>query len=64
MRRLTDDSREGYHEAQMQAPGFGYLYRALEPEFQAAREVIRPRRGLSQKRAEIRGRAAHNKTGR
>jgi len=39
-----------YHEEQMQDPEFAAAYRALEPEFQVAREVIRLRlqRGLSQ----------------
>ena len=40
-----------YHDEQMQDPEFAAAYRALEPEFQVAREVIRLRlqRGLSQK---------------
>lgn len=39
-----------YHEEQMRDPEFATAYRALEPEFQVAREVIRLRleRGLSQ----------------
>jgi len=39
-----------YHEEQMRDPEFAAVYRALEPEFQVAREVIRLRleRGLSQ----------------
>jgi ribosome-binding protein aMBF1 (putative translation factor) len=39
-----------YHEEQMRDPEFAAAYRALEPEFQVAREVIRLRlqRGLSQ----------------
>ncbi|MBM4465770.1 MAG: hypothetical protein FJ014_09505 [Chloroflexi bacterium] len=39
-----------YHEEQMRDPEFAATYRALEPEFQVAREVIRLRleRGLSQ----------------
>jgi len=39
-----------YHEEQMRDPEFTAAYRALEPEFQVAREVIRLRlqRGLSQ----------------
>jgi len=39
-----------YHEEQMQDPEFAAVYRALEPEFQVAREVIRLRleQGLSQ----------------
>ncbi len=41
---------EEYHEEQMQDPEFAAAYRALEPEFQVAREVIRLRleRVLSQ----------------
>jgi ribosome-binding protein aMBF1 (putative translation factor) len=41
---------EEYHEEQMQDPEFAAAYRALEPEFQVAREVVRLRlaRGLSQ----------------
>lgn len=41
---------EEYHEEQMGDPAFAAAYRALEPEFQIAREVIRLRlaRGLSQ----------------
>jgi len=41
---------EEYHEEQMRDPAFAAAYRALEPEFQIAREVIRLRlaRGLSQ----------------
>ena len=63
MPRLTDDSREGYHEVQMQAPGFAATYTVLWNQSQAAREVIRPQRGLSQKKlTQIRGQAAHNKT--
>jgi len=34
---------EEYHEEQMQDPEFAAAYRALEPEFQVAREVIRLR---------------------
>ncbi len=39
-----------YHEEQMRDPEFAAAYRALEPEFQVAREVIRLRlqQGLSQ----------------
>ncbi len=39
-----------YHEEQMRDPAFATAYRALEPEFQVARQVIRLRleRGLSQ----------------
>ena len=39
-----------YHDEQMRDPKFAAAYRALEPEFQVAREVIRLRleRGLSQ----------------
>ena len=39
-----------YHEEQMRDPEFAAACRALEPEFQVAREVIRLRlqRGLSQ----------------
>lgn len=41
---------EEYHEERMQDPEFAAAYRALEPEFQVARAVIRLRleRGLSQ----------------
>ena len=41
---------EEYHEEQMRDPAFAAAYRALEPEFQVARQVIRLRleRGLSQ----------------
>jgi len=41
---------EEYHEEQMRDPEFAAAYRALEPEFQVARQVIRLRlqRGLSQ----------------
>jgi ribosome-binding protein aMBF1 (putative translation factor) len=41
---------EEYHQEQMRDPAFAAAYRALEPEFLVAREVIRLRleRGLSQ----------------
>lgn len=41
---------EEYHKEQMRDPAFAAAFRALEPEFQIAREVIRLRlaRGLSQ----------------
>jgi len=50
MRARASRPFEEYHEKQMQDPEFAAAYRALEPEFQVAREVIRLRleRGLSQ----------------
>jgi hypothetical protein len=45
-----------YHDEQMRDPEFAAAYRALEPEFQVAREVIRLRlqRDLSQAEVEVR----------
>jgi hypothetical protein len=49
-RRRASRPFEEYHEEQMRDPTFAGAYRALEPEFQVARQVIRLRleRGLSQ----------------
>jgi len=50
MRTRASRPFKEYHEEQMRDPEFAAAYRALGPEFQVAREVIRLRlqRGLSQ----------------